>query len=225
MEFNFSYCWARRVSARLISWDAEFAFSQVWPEGYTQTWRWGRLESKGVMQGRKTRGEGRVKDEEEGSRRWKRGQEEIDEVTEMEGGRKICYRHIPEDCGHSGDSCSVCLLDRVCVTGPVQFREGSADKTWTNCTHVCQGWTAGQRRVHLWPFNSSPDIRQDEERRRGSKRKRDKCGGGEAREAVKEGERGVNLKMTGGEGEAREEKERSVQIRDERRKKKKKKKN
>lgn len=40
------------------------------------------------------------------------------------------------------------------------------------------------------------------------------------REAVNEGESGVNLKMTGGEGEARGggEKERSVQIRDERRK-------
>lgn len=134
--------------------------------------------------------ERRVKDEEEGSRRWKRGQEEIDEVTEMEGGRKICYRHIPEDCGHSGDSCSMCLLDRVCVTEPVQgrFCWQDVDQLYA-CVCVC---------VRVEPrdsggFTSDPSTpRQtsDKMRKEGEGRRESRINAEEAKRERKSEERG-----------------------------------
>lgn len=75
---------------------------------------------------------------------------------------------------------------------------------------------------------STPRQTSDKMRKEGEGRRESRINAEEAkrergnlkREAVNEGESGVNLKMTGGEGEARGggEKERSVQIRDERRK-------
>lgn len=171
--------------------------------------------------------ERRVKDEEEGSRRWKRGQEEIDEVTEMEGGRKICYRHIPEDCGHSGDSCSMCLLDRVCVTAPVQgrFCWQDVDQLYA-CVCVC---------VRVEPrdsggFTSDPSTpRQtsDKMRKEGEGRRESRINAEEAKRERKSEERGCKWGRKWSESkddrrrrrsEGGGEKERSVQIRDERRK-------
>lgn len=53
----------------------------------------------------------------------------------MEGDRKICYRHIPKDCGHAGTA-TAC----GCVCWTVCDRSGSAKGLLTragmNCTET-----------------------------------------------------------------------------------------